>query len=62
MSTPDNYDIWEQHQRRLDNSLERRPKCAICEEHIQEEMAFELNGYWICSGCIALHTKEVPNE
>lgn len=62
MNIPDNYDAWVQHQGRLDRELERRPKCSLCEEPIQEEQAFEHNGVWICSDCIALHTKEVPNE
>lgn len=62
MNIPDNNSAWEQHQRELYNRLERRPKCALCEEHIQDEMTFECNGTWICSDCIALHTKEVPNE
>lgn len=32
--------------------LEQRPICSICEEHIQEEYAYEVEGKLICPTCL----------
>lgn len=32
--------------------LEQRPICSICEEHIQEEYAYEVEGKLICPNCL----------
>ena len=60
MNIPDNYDLWLDHEIRTETLLQRRPICSICEEHIQEEMAFEYDGHWICIDCIKTNWKEVP--
>ena len=62
MNIPDNYDLWLDHEIRKEKLLERTPICSICEEHIQEEWAFEYDGKWICDDCIKTNRKEVPVE
>lgn len=32
--------------------LKKRPVCADCEQHIQEEWAYYINGEWICEDCM----------
>lgn len=39
---------YDAEQTRWLNSL---PKCSICQEPIQQEMAFEKEGFWICHEC-----------
>ena len=31
--------------------LDSLPKCSICGEPIQQELAFEKDGFWICHEC-----------
>lgn len=49
---PDNYDLWEQHQREQDKLLERLPKCADCGEPIQSEQYFDFDGCFYCEDCL----------
>lgn len=55
----DNYDLWERHDAEQNRWLKRLPKCSICGEHIQQDMAFHYDGIWICDGCISENQKEV---
>lgn len=49
---PDNYDRFEQYDRRQQYRLSLRPVCVICGEHIQSEYCFQLEGGLICESCI----------
>lgn len=42
--------------------LERRPVCADCCEHIQDETAYYINGEWICKDCMSSYEQEVLPE
>lgn len=42
------FDRYDREQARWLDSL---PKCSICGEPIQQERAFEKNGFWICHEC-----------
>lgn len=42
--------------------LERRPVCADCGEHIQDERAYYINGEWICRDCMSAYEQEVLPE
>ena len=48
---------------RYDRSQARRlaqlPTCEICGDAIQQERAFEKDGFWICDECIEKYRKEV---
>ena len=46
MSIPDNYDLWEEHDRKQTEWVKRRPRCADCDNEIQDEFAYYINGEW----------------
>lgn len=52
MRIPDNYDMWEAHDREMERRLARRPLCSICDNHIQDEEAYLINGEVICQECL----------
>jgi formylmethanofuran dehydrogenase subunit E len=39
------------HDRKQTAWLNSLPKCSICKEPIQQERAFEKDGFWICDEC-----------
>ena len=59
MRRPDNFSQWEANERRLERELARRPVCAECGEHIQDETAFFINGELICENCVEIYRVEV---
>lgn len=54
---PDNYSMWERYQNSLDQRLARRPVCSICDEHIQDDEFYNINGEYICQNCMETHFK-----
>ena len=42
--------------------LEQLPVCADCDEHIQDETAYYINGEWICKNCMSSYEREVLPE
>ena len=48
----DNYAMWERNEARLERELARRPVCAYCDEHIQDEQFYCINGEYICIDCM----------
>lgn len=52
MNVPDNYDIYQSHQRSLDRELSRLPVCAYCDNPIQDECYYEIEGETICEECL----------
>lgn len=57
---PDNYSQWEAHQMKQEAWLAERPVCADCDEHIQDDHCFEINGEYICPRCMEdLHRRDV---
>lgn len=59
---PDNYSQWEAHEREQEKWLSRRPVCSDCEQHIQEDSAFYINGEWICENCMDSYRQVVWPE
>ncbi len=57
MAIPDNYSAWERHEVDLERELAKRPVCSICDEHIQDDYAYNINGELICSECMERHFK-----
>lgn len=43
------FDRWDAEQTKW---LERLPKCAECDHHIQDENCYEINGELICPECL----------
>lgn len=58
---PDNYDIWEAHDNEKEMRLARRPLCAECDQHIQGETAYYINGEWICEECMDSYKRYVED-
>lgn len=53
---------FERHDREQAKLLNSLPKCSICKAPIQQERAFEKNGFWICHECYEDNQKEVMDE
>lgn len=49
---PDVLDLWAEQQAKKDRELERLPRCAICDEPIQEDFLYEINDETICKACL----------
>ena len=50
--TDDPISDFNRHQEDMDRQLEERPRCSQCDEPIQEDFCFEINGEAICIGCM----------
>lgn len=44
MCCPDNYSLWEDRERQQEAWLARRPKCVHCNQPIQDERVFDVEG------------------
>lgn len=62
MNVPDNYEIWEAHERNLEKALAARLVCDYCHEHIQDDYHYEINGDIICAECLDLYFKVMDEE
>lgn len=58
MGIPDNYDIWHDHQSRLDQELLRRPVCSHCEDPVQEDHCYEVAGQILCPHCLETYFRK----
>ena len=52
MNVPDNYDAFLQHEAEQEALLSRRPKCVCCEEPIQDDYLYDINGDLYCEECM----------
>ena len=50
------------HQEDMERRLEQRPRCSQCDEHIQEEFCFEINGELICEGCMKMEFRKLTTD
>lgn len=48
----DNFDFYDQEERRVDALLAKLPTCCICEEPIQDEYGYRIYGDLWCPRCI----------
>lgn len=52
---------FERHDAEQTRKLESRPLCDYCEEHIQDDFYYEINGDCICRNCLERNfRKDVP--
>ena len=49
---PDNYDMWVQHEAQQQAQLDKLPVCCECDEPIQTDEYYEINGECICPECL----------
>lgn len=54
---PDNYYLWEEHQREQDELLDSLPKCLECGEPIQQDECYDFDGDLICEDCLKKNHK-----
>ena len=47
----DNYSLFEQREREHERALAKRPRCCYCQEPIQDEKLFRINGEFYHVGC-----------
>ena len=59
MNTPDNYDIWLAHEEEMERKLSSRPVCSYCENHIQDDHYYEIDGKLYCPDCLEHFRKEL---
>lgn len=52
MRVPDNYDLCEAHERDQEKQLERLPVCDSCDQPIQDDYVFEIEGSVLCWECL----------
>lgn len=52
MYIPDNYDLWEAHDREQEAELEKLPVCDCCGERIQDEYYYDIDGEILCEECL----------
>lgn len=49
---PDNYDLWESHDREQAKRLAELPVCDVCDDPIDDDFYYEINGENICEHCM----------
>ena len=63
MCIADNYDLWAKHDAEQETEMEKLPVCEYCEQYIQDEYAYYIEGAWYCYECMnANFRKEVVPE
>lgn len=58
----DNYERWARQDAELEAELEARPKCSECDEHIQDDYCYEINGEVICEHCLNAYYRKSVEE
>lgn len=61
MRIPDNYDMWLQHETAQEKAIAKCPVCSECDNHIQDEQAYYINGEWICEKCMDTYKRYVAD-
>ena len=54
----DNYSLWKRHEAQQEAWLSRRPVCNYCEQHIQEDYLFDIEGELICKDCLVTNFRK----
>lgn len=52
---PDNYSQWERHEAEAEAWLQKLPRCGFCDERIQDDYCYEINGEYVCEDCLDTH-------
>lgn len=59
---PDNYDAFDRYEAEQQRQLDRLPLCCECDEPIQSEFCFEVNGELICPECLAVNHRKAVED
>lgn len=49
---PDYTDLFRQYDAEQQRKLDKLPVCVECDEHIQDDEYYEINGEPVCWGCL----------
>lgn len=49
---PDNYEMWERHDRECEARLNRLPVCEKCKKRIQDDVYFFIEEEILCEKCM----------
>jgi formylmethanofuran dehydrogenase subunit E len=60
--TDDPVKDYDRHSSEQDRKLDNLPICSECEEPIQDDMCYEINGEYICEECMDLHRIYTPEK
>ena len=52
MNIPDSYDLWEAHDRKQAKRIAELPVCDVCDDPIDDDFYYEINGENICEHCM----------
>lgn len=52
MRVPDNYDAYRQHEAEHEAWLKRQPVCEECNEPIQDDVLYDIDGTIYCEACM----------
>lgn len=52
MNLEDNYDRWKLHEAEKEEALLKCPVCCECDNPIQDEHCYEIDGEYICEECM----------
>lgn len=52
MYIADNYDRFAAHDAEQERLLDKLPRCCECDEPIQDDYLYEINGEYICESCL----------
>lgn len=52
MNVPDNLDMFNAHMERQEAALEKLPECSECNQPIQDDYCYEIDGELICPRCL----------
>lgn len=52
MHIPDNTDLFNRYDAERQRELDRLPDCGYCDEPIQSEECYEINGELVCPDCL----------
>ena len=53
---------WDRHCARQQSELDKLPTCCECDEPIQSDECYEINGELICPGCLNEHHKKRTDD
>ena len=59
MYISDNYDLFDQHEAEQEKQLRKKPFCCKCKDHIQQDTAVKINGFWWCDECLEGSMEEI---
>ena len=49
---------FDRHDAEQNKQLARLPVCAYCDEPIQDEFCYEINGEYYCEDCLDMHFRK----